>query len=86
LEIEVNRVNSTLFEIILKPRKQMVTMRLDPTIILAYEKLAVQLNMKYNNGTRITRTRLMQIILENAVKRPELIEEILVSQNLGDNQ
>jgi hypothetical protein len=82
MEVEVNRVGETLFEIILKTRKQMVSMRLDRDVILAYDKLATLLNTKYN--TRITRTRLMQIILESAVKRPDIIVT-LVSQNLGDN-
>ena len=83
MEIEVNRVNETLFEIILRPAKQMISLRLDYETILAYDKLAIHLNMKYNNnGTRITRTKLMQIILEEAIKRPELIEE-LISQKFG---
>ena len=84
MEVEVNRVSSTLFEIVLK-RKQMISLRLDYEVVLAYEKLAARLNIKYNLRNRITRTRLMKLILENAVKRPELIEEI-VSQNLGDKQ
>jgi hypothetical protein len=83
MEVEVNRVSGTLFEIIIKQRKQMVSMRLDSDVVLAYDKLATALNTKYN--MRITRTRLMQIILESAVKRPELIEEI-VSQNLGNGE
>jgi hypothetical protein len=86
MEVEVNRVSNTLFEIILRQRKQLISLRLDYDIILAYDKLAVHLNMKYNdNKTRITRTKLMQLILENAVKRPELVEEILrISQKFGD--
>jgi len=84
LEVEVNRVSSTLFEITLRPAKKMISLRLDYETILAYEKLAARLNIKYNDR-KITRTRLMTLILENAVKRPELIEEI-VSQNLGDKQ
>jgi hypothetical protein len=80
--MEVNRVSNTLFEIILKARKQIVSMRLDRDVILAYDKLATLLNMKYNMNTRITRTMLMALILENAIKRPELIEEI-VSQKFG---
>ena len=84
MEIEVNRVSSTLFEIVLKPRKQMISLRLDYETILAYDKLAIHLNTKYNNnGTRITRTRLMTLILEEAIRRPELIEE-LVSQKFGE--
>jgi spore germination protein YaaH len=84
--VDVNKVSETLFEIILKARKQMISLRLDYDTVLAYDKLATVLNMKYNNNnTRITRTKLMQIILENAVKRPELIEE-LVSQKFGDGE
>jgi hypothetical protein len=82
--VEVNRVSETLFEIILKPRRQMISLRLNYETILAYDKLATYLNMKYNNNsTKITRTKLMTLILENAIKRPELIEEI-VSQKFGN--
>jgi hypothetical protein len=84
MEVEVNKVSNTIFEIILKTRKQMISLRLDSEIVVAYDKLATLLSIKYNMNTRITRTRLMALILENAIKRPELIEEI-VSQNLGDN-
>jgi hypothetical protein len=82
MEVEVNRVGETLFEIILR-RKQMITLRLDQNTVLAYDKLATALNTKYN--INITRTRLMALILENAIKRPELIEEIVsqVSQKFG---
>jgi len=88
LEIEVNKVSNTLFEIILKSRKQMISLRLDYETVLAYDKLATALNMKYNTNTRITRTRLMQIILEETIKRPELIEEIVsqVSQKFGNGR
>jgi hypothetical protein len=87
MEVEVNRVSSTLFEIILKTRKQMISLRLDSEIVTAYDKLATLLNTKYstNNNTRITRTRLMTLIIEEAIKRPELIEEI-VSQNFGNGE
>ena len=86
LEIEVNRVNETLFEIILRPAKQMISLRLDYDTVLAYEKLATVLNAKYSDPkNRITRTRLMALILEEAIKRPELIEE-LVSQKFGNGR
>ena len=85
MEVEVNRVSSTLFEIILKPRKQMISLRLDPEIILAYDKLATHLNTHLN--AKITRTRLMTLILEEAIKRPDLIKEILsVSQKFGNGE
>jgi hypothetical protein len=80
MEMEVNRVSSTIFEIILKTRKQMVSMRLDSEIVTAYDKLATLLNMKYN--TRISRTRLMSLVLEEAVKRPDIIVT-LVSPKFG---
>jgi len=89
MEVEVNRVSNTLFEIILKPRKQMISLRLDPDTVIAYDKLATLLNMKYaNTRLRVTRTKLMTLILEEAIKRPDLIEEILsaVSQKFGNGE
>jgi DNA-binding GntR family transcriptional regulator len=79
MEVEVNRVSSTLFEIMLKTRKQMISLRLDSEIVTAYDKIAALLNMKFNtSNTRITRTRLMQIILESAVKRPDIIVTLVL--------
>ena len=85
MEIEVNRVNETLFEIILRPAKQMISLRLDYDTVIAYDKLAARLNIKYNNK-KITRTRLMALILEEAIKRPDLVEEILSSQKFGNGR
>jgi hypothetical protein len=75
--VEVVRVSDTVFEIILKPRKQIVTLRLNYDTVQAYEKLVAQLNMRNSNSIRITRTHLMTLILEKLVEKPYLLEEIL---------
>jgi hypothetical protein len=74
--VEVVRVSDTVFEIILKPRKQIVTLRLNYDTVQAYEKLVAQLNMR-NSNVRVTRTRLMTLILEKVIEKPFLLEEIL---------
>jgi hypothetical protein len=73
---EVKRISETLFEIILKPRKQVITLRLSPDVVTAYEKLVAQLNAK-NNSVRLTRTHLMTVILEKIIEKPYLLEEVL---------
>ena len=76
--MEVVKLNSTVYEIVLKPRKKLISLRLNYDSILAYDKLAVSLNLKNNSSSiRVTRTMLMTLILEKAIQRPELIEEIL---------
>jgi len=75
--MEVVKLSDTIYEIILKPRKKLISLRLNYDTILAYDKLAVSLNMRNNSSVKITRTMLMTIILERVIQRPELIEEIL---------
>jgi hypothetical protein len=75
--VEVVRVSDTVFEIILKPRKQVITLRLSPDVVTAYEKLVAQLNAKNNSNVRLTRTHLMTVILEKIIEKPYLLEEVL---------
>jgi hypothetical protein len=77
IRVEVVRVSDTVFEIILKPRKQIVTLRLNYDTVQAYEKLVAQLNAKNNSNVRLTRTHLMTVILEKIIEKPYLLEEIL---------
>jgi len=84
--VEVIKLNETVYEIILKPRKRTISLRLDSDVITAYDKLAVSLNMRNNSNVKITRTMLMTIILERVIQRPDLLSEILYTKNNYSNK
>ena len=84
--MEVIKLNETVYEIILKPRKRTISLRLDSDVITAYDKLAVSLNMRNNSNVKITRTMLMTIILERVIQRPDLLSEILYTKNNYSNK
>jgi len=84
--MEVIKLSDTIYEIILKPRKRMISLRLDPDTILAYDKLAIALNMRNNSNVKITRTMLMTMILERVIQRPDLLNEILYTKNNCSNK
>jgi hypothetical protein len=78
MRTDVIQVDSTSF-IILPRSSQIISLRLDESTVRQYDKLAVYIS-KLNNQS-ITRSKLMRIVLESVLKRPELLNEILGVSN-----
>jgi hypothetical protein len=78
MRTDVIQVDSTSF-IILPRSSQIISLRLDENTIKQYDKLAVHLS-RLNNQS-ITRSKLMRIVLESVIRRPELLSEILEVNN-----
>jgi len=85
--MEVVKLSDTIYEIILKPRRKIISLRLNYDTILAYDKLALSLNLKNSSSNiKVTRTALMTIILERVIQRPDLLSEILYTKNNYSNK
>jgi hypothetical protein len=72
MELEAIQVDKqTLVLLPLTMRKKMISLRLNADTVLQYDKLAAYLSIQKN--VEISRTHIMEVILEEVLRRPELL-------------